>query len=31
VGRGDKGDPDLSRRDHKMAKRVVRKYLNLRG
>lgn len=31
VGRGDKGDPDLSRRDHKMAKLIARKYLNLRG
>mgnify|MGYP001296993930 CR=1 FL=1 len=31
VGRGDKGDPDLSRRSQKMANRVVRKFLNLRG
>ena len=31
VGRGDKGDPDLSRRSQKMAKRVARKFLNLRG
>ena len=31
VGRGDKGDPDLSRRDQKMAKIIARKYLNLRG
>ena len=31
VGRGDKGDPDLSRRSEKMAKRVARKFLNLRG
>jgi hypothetical protein len=31
VGRGDKGDPDLSRRSQKMAKRVARSYLNLRG
>ena len=31
VGRGDKGDPDLSRRSEKMARKVARKYLNLRG
>jgi hypothetical protein len=31
VGRGDKGDPDLSRRSEKMAQRVARKFLNLRG
>ena len=31
VGRGDKGDPDLSRRSDKMAKRVARNHLNLRG
>ena len=31
VGRGDKGDPDLSRRSEKMAKRVARNHLNLRG
>ena len=31
VGRGDKGDPDLSRRSEKMARKVTRKYLNLRG
>ena len=31
VGRGDQGDPDLSRRDQKMAKRIALKHLNLRG
>jgi hypothetical protein len=31
VGRGDSGDPDLSRRDQKMASRITRLYLSLRG
>ena len=31
VGRGDQGDPDLSRRDQKMAKRIALKHLNLRA
>ena len=31
VGRGDQGDPDLSRRSQKMSKIVAYKYLNLRG
>ena len=30
VGRGDKGDPDLSRRDRKMAAKVAYRYLNLK-
>ncbi len=29
VGRGDSGDPDLSRRDRRMASRVVLRYINL--
>ena len=31
VGRGDSGDPDLSRRSQKMASRIARKYLSQRG
>ena len=31
VGRGDQGDPDLSRRSQKMAFRVALKYLRSKG
>ena len=31
VGRGDGGDPDLSRRSEKMAKRVAKRFMRIRG